>query len=75
MAKKLYPEEAIQNIAVAIREKNGTSATYKVHEMRAAILAIAGELFPPPSPCGKDFERENERSKIKRRKISISPPC
>ena len=46
MAKKLYPEEAIQNIAVAIREKNGTSATYKVHEMRAAILAIAGELFP-----------------------------
>ena len=46
MAKKLYPEEAIQNIAVAIREKNGTSATYKVNEMRAAILAIAGELFP-----------------------------
>ena len=46
MVKKLYPEEAIQNIAVAIREKNGTSATYKVHEMRAAILAIAGELFP-----------------------------
>ena len=46
MAKKLYPEEAIQNIAVAIREKNGTSATYKVNEMSAAILAIAGELFP-----------------------------
>ena len=46
MVKKLYPEEAIQNIAVAIREKNGTSATYKVNEMRAAILAIAGELFP-----------------------------
>lgn len=46
MPKKLYPEEAIQNIAVAIREKNGTSATYKVNEMRAAILAIAGELFP-----------------------------
>ena len=46
MAKKLYPEEAIQNIAVAIREKNGTTATYKVNEMRAAILAIAGELFP-----------------------------
>lgn len=46
MVKKLYPEEAIQNIAVAIREKNGTSTTYKVHEMRAAILAIADELFP-----------------------------
>ena len=33
MAKKLYEEASIQNIANAIREKNGTTTKYKVAEM------------------------------------------
>ena len=43
MANKLYQESAIQDIAAAIREKNGSSATYKVAEMGTAIRAIQGE--------------------------------
>ena len=38
--KKLYEEAAVQAIADAIREKNGSSDTYKPGEMASAILAI-----------------------------------
>lgn len=37
MAKRLYNEENIQAIANAIREKNGSTDTYKVSEMAEAI--------------------------------------
>lgn len=37
---KLYSEESIQNIANAIRSKNGESTQYKVGEMAQAILDI-----------------------------------
>ena len=40
MAMKLYNDTDIQDIADAIRAKNGLSATYKVSEMAAAISAI-----------------------------------
>ena len=41
MANKLYEESHIQNIANAIREKNGkTSQQYKVSQMASAIRAI-----------------------------------
>lgn len=40
MANKLYQESDVQNIANAIRTKNGSSDTYKVGEMANAILAI-----------------------------------
>lgn len=43
MAKKLYEESSIQDIATAIREKNGTTTKYKVAEMGAAIKALSGE--------------------------------
>ena len=43
MAKKLYEESSVQNIANAIREKNGTTTKYKVAEMGAAIKALSGE--------------------------------
>lgn len=33
MAKKLYEEESVQDIAAAIREKNGETTTYKIGEM------------------------------------------
>lgn len=42
MANKLYEESYIQDIADAIREKNGTSTTYKVSQMGAAVRAIEG---------------------------------
>lgn len=40
MSKKLYEELFISGIANAIREKLGVSNTYKVSEMRNAILSI-----------------------------------
>lgn len=40
MAKKLYEESSIQAIATAIRGKNGSSDTYTVAEMSAAIADI-----------------------------------
>lgn len=42
MAKKLYEESSIQDIAIAIREKNGTTTKYKVAEMGAAVRALSG---------------------------------
>ena len=42
MANKLYEESAIQDIALAIREKNGTSAKYTVSEMGGAVRNIVG---------------------------------
>lgn len=40
MAQKLYEEANIQDIANAIRAKNGTTTTYKTNEMAAAIRNI-----------------------------------
>lgn len=41
MSKKLYEESSIQDIANAIRSKNGTTDTYKVSEMASAINDIS----------------------------------
>lgn len=46
MANKLYEESYIQDIASAIRLKNGTSNTYLVSEMGDAIRAIEGSGSP-----------------------------
>ncbi|MBO5953442.1 MAG: tyrosine-protein phosphatase [Oscillospiraceae bacterium] len=40
MANKLYEESDIQDIALAIREQNGTSTKYNVSQMGAAVRAI-----------------------------------
>ena len=40
--KKLYEEASVQNIANAIRAKNGKATTYKIGEMAAAIADISG---------------------------------
>ena len=40
MSKKLYEENSIKAIADAIRSKNGSTDTYKLAEMSAAITAI-----------------------------------
>ena len=42
MAKKLYEEASVQDIAVAIREKTGGAKTYKVAQMGNAVRGIAG---------------------------------
>lgn len=42
MAKKLYEESSVQDIAAAIREKNSTATKYKVAEMGAAVRALSG---------------------------------
>ena len=42
MAKKLYEETSVQDIANAIRAKNGEATTYKIGEMATAIAAISG---------------------------------
>ena len=41
MAKKLYEEANIEDIAIAIREKNGTETKYKTSEMGDAVRAIS----------------------------------
>ena len=43
MSKKLYEESNIQDIANAIRDKNGLSDKYKVSEMASAILAMESD--------------------------------
>ena len=43
MAKKLYEESSIRDIAHAIRKKNGTTTKYKVAEMGAAVTALPNE--------------------------------
>lgn len=48
MSKKLYTESDIEDIADAIREKNGSNDTYKVAEMSAAIRSL-------PTGGGGDF--------------------
>lgn len=40
--KKLYEEAAVQDIAAAIREKNGAPTKYKIAEMGAAVRSISG---------------------------------
>ena len=46
MANKLYEESNIQDIAVAIREKNGTATKYTVSQMGAAVRAIQTGIEP-----------------------------
>lgn len=40
MAKKLYEEAAVQDIAAAIREKTGGAETYKIAQMGNAVRGI-----------------------------------
>ena len=42
MAKKLYEEASVQDIAAAIREKTGGAETYKIVQMGDAVRGITG---------------------------------
>lgn len=59
MSKKLYEESYIQDIADAIREKNGSTETYKVSEMAEAIENIpsGGEEGWEPQSDWWDIEK------------------
>lgn len=52
MGLKLYPEESVQAIASAIRDKNGSSDTYTIGQMSQAIEDI------PTGGGGSDFSLE-----------------
>lgn len=45
MANKMYEESSIQDIANAIREKNGNADTYKVSQMGDAIRDIPTKVY------------------------------
>ena len=45
MAQKLYTEDYIQDIADAIREKNGEVTKYTVQDMGAAVRLITTGLL------------------------------
>ena len=45
MANKLYEENDIQNIANAIRAKNGSTDKYKVSQMSDAVSNIGSGKF------------------------------
>ncbi len=67
MAKKLYEESNIQAIADAIREKNGTTDTYKVSEMASAIEEIeagGGSGINPEWTNWKYFSCNNNRNDL-----------
>ena len=46
MAKKLYEESSVQDIANAIREKTGGAETYKIAQMGGAVRGIKGGAKP-----------------------------
>lgn len=65
MAKKLYEEASVQDIAAAIREKNGATTKYKIAEMGAAVRAISGGGSTDLSAVGvyiADFQSSDELS-------------
>lgn len=53
MAKKLYEETSVQNIADAIREKNGSTSTYTIGEMSEAISNLTGGVAGVSSVNGQ----------------------
>lgn len=53
MAKKLYEETSVQNIANAIREKNGSTSTYTIGEMSEAISNLTGGVAGVSSVNGQ----------------------
>lgn len=65
MANKLYNEEAIRGIATAIRGKNGSSSTYKVSQMAAAITAL-------PSSSGDNIAHADIPDYIKSAALAVA---
>ena len=60
MSNKLYEENDIQNIANAIRNKNGTEDTYKVSQMSTAINSI--EVIEQATAEGESLNLANTKA-------------
>ena len=60
MSNKLYEENDIQNIANAIRNKNGTEDTYKVSQMSTAIDSI--EVIESATAEGENLSLTNTKA-------------
>lgn len=60
MSNKLYEENDIQNIANAIRNKNGTEDTYKVSQMPTAIDSI--EVIESATAEGESLSLTNTKA-------------
>ena len=60
MSNKLYEENDIQNIANAIRNKNGTEDTYKVSQMSTAINSI--EVIEQATAEGESLSLTNTKA-------------
>lgn len=60
MSNKLYEENDIQNIANAIRNKNGTEDTYKVSQMSTAINSI--EVIEQAAAEGESISLTNTKA-------------
>lgn len=60
MSNKLYEENDIQNIANAIRNKNGTEDTYKVSQMSTAIDSI--EVIEQATAEGESISLTNTKA-------------
>ena len=56
MALKLYNDTDVQNIANAIRAKNGSSDTYKVSQMSSAINALQNGAYNIEATIDGDFQ-------------------
>lgn len=55
MALKMYSDVDIQDIADAIREKNGKTDTYRVEEMPAAIRKLSNANLELTGDCSEKF--------------------
>lgn len=64
MAKKLYNETDIQNIATSIRNKNKSQNTYKVSEMANAIGNIVTDSIYPKNVQNLAIKKGNEQLTI-----------
>lgn len=63
MANRLYDENSIQNIAVAIRSVNGSEDTYSVSEMPNAIIQAAALLAGRLEPVEHSWNQMNDVAK------------
>ena len=62
MSNKLYEENDIQNIANAIRNKNGTEDTYKVSQMSTAIDSIQSSNIIGATAEGESLNLANTKA-------------
>ena len=74
MSKKLYEESNISAIADAIRNKNGSSDSYKVSQMASAILAISPDSDLEPLSVNQNGTYHPSANKDGFSSVSVAVP-